>query len=201
MTKAARALGQACVSLNHIFDPEMFVFGGGVIEACGEFILPKVEAALKADPFFKHLDTPQVVRAKLGDDAVMLGAVASVRQALRIRGDSGAYYPAIKVLSPEKIQIKGKIKTASFFVRADAKVRETGEKITTSLNESQIKEICRKGPDVLFIAGKKNARVALAPKARRYLIKEKIALRILPHDKTIAAYTACEERKAILFII
>lgn len=76
---AARHLGQACVSLRHVFDPELFVLGGGVIEACGEHILPVVQKALDRDPFFKKVGRCKAVPSTLGDDAVILGAVALVR--------------------------------------------------------------------------------------------------------------------------
>ena len=79
MTKAANVLGRGCISVNHIFNPEMIVLGGGVIEACGDFLLPRIKKIVTADPFFKKFKPCQIVEAKLKDDAVILGAVALVR--------------------------------------------------------------------------------------------------------------------------
>lgn len=76
MKKMSAVLGTGCVSLRHIFDPEVIILGGGVIEACERFILPVVRKAVKSDPFFKPFKKCRVVSASLGDDAVMLGAVA-----------------------------------------------------------------------------------------------------------------------------
>ncbi len=72
-------LGVACVSLRHLFDPQMIVLGGGVIEACGDFILPIIEKTFRQDRFFTSFGVCKIKTSKLGDDAVMLGAVALVR--------------------------------------------------------------------------------------------------------------------------
>jgi len=73
---AAGVLGGACVSLRHLFDPEKFIFGGGLIEACGKHILPVIRRHLAKDPFFKSFKSCEVVSAELGDDAVLFGAAA-----------------------------------------------------------------------------------------------------------------------------
>lgn len=73
---AGEALGAACVALRHVFDPKLFILGGGLIEACGGFLLPLVRRAVDADPFFRKVGKCPVVEAELGDDAVVLGAVA-----------------------------------------------------------------------------------------------------------------------------
>jgi glucokinase len=78
--QAARALGLACVSLRHVFDPELFVFGGGLVEACGEHILPAVQRALDEDPLFRKVSDCKAVPSELGDDAVLLGAVALAKR-------------------------------------------------------------------------------------------------------------------------
>ncbi len=82
MQRSSAVLGQACVSVRHIFNPELIILGGGVMEACGDFILPVVNKAMKADPFFSKFDKCRVVRSELQDDAVILGAVALAKKTL-----------------------------------------------------------------------------------------------------------------------
>lgn len=81
MTKASKVLGYASVTLNHTFNPQAIIFGGGVIKACGFFMLPIIERTVKADPFFKSFNTCRILQSSLGDDAVILGAVALVKSA------------------------------------------------------------------------------------------------------------------------
>lgn len=81
LTKAAKQLGVACITLRHIFDPEMIVLGGGVIKACGDFILPIVKRKVRKDKFFHRLGECKIVKSLLGDDAVVLGAVAFAKNA------------------------------------------------------------------------------------------------------------------------
>jgi len=80
MARAARVLGKTAVSLNHTFNPQAIIFGGGVIKACGDFILPIVKKEVEADPFFKKFNTCRILSSKLGDDAVLLGAARLVQQ-------------------------------------------------------------------------------------------------------------------------
>lgn len=87
MKDVAETLAQACISLRHLFNPEMILFGGGIIEACGDFLLPIIEKKTEKDPFFAGLDQLRLVASKLGDDAVMLGAVALVKK--RFESQSG----------------------------------------------------------------------------------------------------------------
>lgn len=79
MTRASEVLGVACISLRHIFNPDLFVLGGGVMEACGEFMLPIVQKTFSSDPFFSKIDNCKIVQSRLEDDAVILGAVALVK--------------------------------------------------------------------------------------------------------------------------
>ena len=79
LKKVSNVLGQASVSINHVFNPQAIVFGGGVIKACGFYMLPIIEKALKADPFFKKFNSCRVLQSTLGDDAVILGAVKVVK--------------------------------------------------------------------------------------------------------------------------
>ncbi|MBF0122723.1 MAG: ROK family protein [Candidatus Omnitrophica bacterium] len=201
MTRAAIALAKACVSLNHIFDPEIFLFGGGVVEACGDLILPVIEKALKKDPFFARLSTPKVVQAKLGDDAVMLGAVAAVRQITELKSLTDTYYPLIKLTPSGKIIIKGKNVRASFFIRADGKIKESKDFIPLKLSDEELEEICKKGPDIFFVVKPRGKQVSITPKGLRFLRKKRILPRILPLSEAIKTYNNCADRKAALFYL
>jgi glucokinase len=73
--EASEHLADAAVSLRQIFDPELIILGGGLIEACSGFILPIVRQTLDADPFFgKTVGRCPVKAAALGDDAIVVGA-------------------------------------------------------------------------------------------------------------------------------
>ena len=73
---AAKQIGIACVSIRHIFDAQLILLGGGVVEACGDFILPIVKKTVQKDSFFPGAFTCEITLSELGDDAVCLGAVA-----------------------------------------------------------------------------------------------------------------------------
>jgi glucokinase len=75
LSEASRQLGVACVSVRHIFDPDVIVLGGGVIEACGDFMLPIVKKTVGKDKLFSDIGKCKIVASKLGDDAIVLGAV------------------------------------------------------------------------------------------------------------------------------
>jgi glucokinase len=76
LTKAAEQIGIACISIRHIFDPQMIVLGGGVMQACGDFILPITKEKVQKDRFFSNLGKCEITESLLGDDAIVIGAVA-----------------------------------------------------------------------------------------------------------------------------
>jgi len=77
-------LGVALTSFANIFEPEVFVIGGGVI-AAGDLLLEPArrELAARALPPMKRIP---VVEAKLGSDAGMIGAAALARIELERSG-------------------------------------------------------------------------------------------------------------------
>jgi glucokinase len=79
MRAAAERLGDGCVAARHCFDPKLILLGGGLIEACGSFILPIVRARIAADALFRRVGSCRVAPSRLGDDATLLGAVALAR--------------------------------------------------------------------------------------------------------------------------
>jgi len=80
MRRAAEVLGHACLTVRHLIDPELIVLGGGVIKACSEFLLPIVQGVVGSDQLSGARPGGEVVLSALGDDAVVLGAVALARK-------------------------------------------------------------------------------------------------------------------------
>jgi glucokinase len=77
-------LGVALTSFANIFEPEVFVIGGGVI-AAGDLLLEPARRELRERALPPMKDTP-VLAAELGEDAGMIGAAAMARVELEQRG-------------------------------------------------------------------------------------------------------------------
>ena len=78
--RAAEVLGYGCITVRHLLDPEVIVLGGGVMEACSDFILPIVEKIVASDKLAGAREGGKILLSTLGDDAVVLGAVALARR-------------------------------------------------------------------------------------------------------------------------
>ena len=76
MRNASYVLGLASATVLHIVDPEVIVFGGGVIEACGDWMLPWIEKTTRKVAMPGTGRKVKIVRSELGDDAIILGGVA-----------------------------------------------------------------------------------------------------------------------------
>jgi glucokinase len=81
LTKAQWYLGLLTASIVNLIDPEMVVFGGGVVEALGEDLLAPIRVTAR-QYFIQQAgaDQVQIVTARLGDQAGVLGAAVLARQ-------------------------------------------------------------------------------------------------------------------------
>jgi glucokinase len=78
--RAARYCGIAVASLLNLLNPEMVVLGGGVVEALGADYVNRVAKAAAKRTFDVTLEGVRIVPARLGDDAVFLGAACLARE-------------------------------------------------------------------------------------------------------------------------
>lgn len=72
--RAARYLGKAVATCVHLICPDIIILGGGLVEAMPKLYVDAVTAASREAVMPSFTDTFKVVAAKLGDDAVVLGA-------------------------------------------------------------------------------------------------------------------------------
>lgn len=80
--RAAWFLGVGIANLVNILSPELIVVGGGLMEKMGKPYLKLVDQAMRQHAMPALVKDTRLVEAKLGDDAIVLGAAALVRDAL-----------------------------------------------------------------------------------------------------------------------
>ncbi len=82
VNRSAELVGVALAGAVHLINPECVVIGGGVTEAIGDAYVEQVARSIEEHTFDISHRNLQVVRAALGDDAGVLGAVCLVRRRL-----------------------------------------------------------------------------------------------------------------------
>ena len=77
--RASYLLGFACASVIHVVDPEVIVLGGGVIEGCGKWMMPWIEKTVDKVAMKGNGKALQIVQSELGDDAILMGGLALLK--------------------------------------------------------------------------------------------------------------------------
>ena len=72
--KAARYLGVGVANIINIFNPEVIIFGGGIIEELGDVIIPIVKKEALRYTIRVMYENVRFKKAELGDDAGIMGA-------------------------------------------------------------------------------------------------------------------------------
>ena len=77
--RACHYMAVATGSLINIFSPDLIVYGGGIMEACGEIFLEKVLDEVDKYCMPSIRPTVELKCASLGDDSVIYGALALIK--------------------------------------------------------------------------------------------------------------------------
>lgn len=78
--KACHHLAMSVVTVVHLMAPDVIVFGGGLIEAMPDVMLPRIEKIAKKRVLATFKDVFEIKEAKLGDNAGVLGCAALAQQ-------------------------------------------------------------------------------------------------------------------------
>ena len=78
--RASVHLGLASANVLHLVDPQTIVFGGGVIEACGKWMMPHIEKTVRKVAMPGTGAPLKIVQSSLGDDAILFGGWALLTQ-------------------------------------------------------------------------------------------------------------------------
>jgi len=76
LRRCSYVLGLAAASVSHLIDPQTIVFGGGVIEACGKWMLPLIRETTYRVALPGSFRRVEIVQSELGDDAILWGGLA-----------------------------------------------------------------------------------------------------------------------------
>ena len=77
---AAESIGMAVVNIVHLLAPDKIVLGGGLVEAMEDLFVGNVAKTARKHVIGAYRERFEVVPAKLGDDAGVLGAAAWAKQ-------------------------------------------------------------------------------------------------------------------------
>lgn len=205
--RAAEIMGVACLSIRRVIDPEVFLFGGGVIEACGTHILPIIERIIASDPLASPKPAGRVLESALGDDAVPLGGVALAQQQLGLDPFAKARqvrYPKVSHVDGH-VHVGGKRREA-LLIRADGELIEPeamASKLVSDLGKGRlgdrsVRQLCVGQPKTVFVALPTPEPLRLSDRAQVTLHFHDFALEMLPASQAVTAFSDCRHRKALL---
>ncbi|MHC4399775.1 MAG: ROK family protein [Planctomycetota bacterium] len=208
--RAAEVLGHACLTVRHLIDPEVIVLGGGVIEACGQFMVPIVDQIVTSDQLPGAREGGRVLVSALGDDAVVLGAVALARRHVRrspfrAEYDVAPSYPQIVDVRFGQVTIGQETYSRDVVIRVDGKVRKRKKSLAKKaygtshvVGPEELARVCRGGPEALFIGTGHSGLVEVSAEARRFLSQRSIECCAVPTPELMEAYNDFPKRKAAL---
>jgi glucokinase len=210
MTRASEVLGHACMTVRHLIDPDVIVLGGGVVEACGRFVVPIVERVLGSDQLAGARPGGYVAESELGDDAVVLGAVAlALQQAggtpLQDARDAVPEYPGVSIGADGTITVDGEPIDGDVYVRGDGKVKKRRRKLARTtcgdpccVGPEELRKVCRGQPDTVIIGTGPCDGLGINPEGEAFLRHRSTELQVVSNEEAVAAYQSATCRKAII---
>jgi glucokinase len=210
MRRASEVLGYACLTVRHLLDPEVIVLGGGVVEACSQFMLPIVEHIVGCDQLPGAREGGQVRLSALGDDAVVLGCVALARKHVgrspfKKRYDVQPTYPVISQAEFGEVTVDQKSYGRDIYIDVDGQVKKRDlDKLqrrygnVQTVGAKELAKLCKGGPEVLLVGTGDKGRLELAEDGQRYLSRRSIQWKLMSTVELVAAYNSAKARKAAL---
>ncbi len=208
--RASEVLGYACLNVRHLIDPDLIVLGGGVIEACADYILPVVQRIIAEDPLVGAREGGGILLSALGDDAVVLGAVAAARlkagrNPFKKRYRVRPIYPQIARCKEGEIAVGDKQYKDDVYITVNGKVKNLQEiaaqqaaDFPHKIGARELEIVCKGGPEILFIGAGVCGQVEMGEDARRFLDLRSIKFKILPNAKAAEGYNKSKRRRAAL---
>lgn len=209
MTRVGHYLGQGVLTIRHCLNPDLVILGGGVIEACGDFLMPLIEAEVQADHLRRSRDALRLAVSELGDDAVALGAAALAHAETTGSVDCGPAEPLPEYPHLDRVifgaaVVDGKEIAADLYIRADGKLKERKKKLARErygsshlLGPEELAKVLKGEPATLIIGAGFSSMVRLTQEAEAYLRSQALTWQILPTPEAAEAFSRAPGRKAL----
>jgi glucokinase len=210
MYRAAHVLGLGCITLRHIFEPDVIILGGGVIEACGSLMMDRIEETLRGDPYFSRRDPTRLVLSALGDDAGVLGAAAMAMMEVGLAPLDRTTLPPMDYprvdLADDTVTVGEEVYHGDVIVRVNTKSRprkksEDAPRLASpaELSVKDLTKAIKHGPEELFI-GADCFEEPLPEELTEFLHRRAIGVHIYSTAEAIAAFQQSTARKALLLL-
>jgi glucokinase len=210
MTRASETIGKACLDIRHLLDPEVMILGGGVMEACGKFMLPIIRGVVDSVAYTGARPAGAIVLSELGDDAVVLGSVVlAQRQAgatpIQDADTEVPKYPRITYATFGEVAIGDRVYDCDVYVRGDGKVKKRKLKAAVAdhgtahrIGPEEMDKLCRGNPELVVIGMGHSGLAALTGEAEALLKQRGVEVQALPNTKAIKVFNRARGRKAAL---
>ena len=209
LSDSATSLGVACLNVRHLMDPEVIVVGGGVLESCGQFMLPIVREVVASDPLAGARAGGDVFMSALGDDAVVMGAVALARilagrSPFDAHHEAKPHYAPVGPVEGEGLKIAGELCERSMYIRVNSKVKRLKKTGRLSgrkgdLDAGVLAKVCKGGPELLIVGLAEETKVGLGEAGQEWCRQRAIPAEVLGLAEAIEAYNASDKRRAAVF--
>jgi len=210
MRRATEVIGHACLTVRHLLDPDVIVLGGGVVEGNSQFMLPIIEKIVASDQLPGAREGGRVLLSALGDDAVVVGAVALARRRIGRSPFKKQFYvkskhPTVAWVGLGEVSVGKKSYTRDVFITVGGKVKKRDKTLAKqfygtshTVGPAELESVCKGGPAVLFIGAGAEGQMELNDEGREFLAQRSIQHELLPTPEAIEAYNGSHQRKAML---
>ncbi|MDO4629389.1 MAG: ROK family protein [Planctomycetia bacterium] len=194
----AEVLAYACLTVRHLIDPEVIIFGGGVMEACYRYVLPIIEEIVSADKLPAAPSNRRIVLSLLGDDAVVLGAVALAHARVNRAENPVAHAVAEKTVKKtvqktlEYSSDSGEIRVNGQSLHTDFYWNSCGKAILREeddfkIRRRELKSFFDENVTQLIIASRHPEKIVVTPKAIDFLTLHGVAARLCTLEEGVMA--------------
>ncbi len=208
--KAAEVLGYACLTVRHLLDPDVIILGGGVVEACEEFILPVVKEIFASDALPGAHCGRGIVPSELGDDAVVLGAVAIAQKAIGREVLQAAVaglpeYPVLEETQFGRVTVNGRTYKSDLVLRGDGKIKRRNKQAAKAaygtsheIGPDEVKKVLKGDVGILVLGTGQQGQAALTAEAEHLLQQRGVTVVSAPTPMALREYNRARGPKAAI---